>query len=288
MKKRLLTLTRYAVCLVVALPCAAQDFDTPVIEKWTVKEKGRDGKEREVGHMSIDGINVHERNPEIQPQPPVVTPGAVAQPDLPTRAPSDATILFDGTSLENWTANDGGATKWLLVDGALSPTKKSGPTRSKQVFGSCQLHVEFATPKNVVGSDQGRGNSGVWLMGQYEIQVLDSYENKTYPDGQSGAVYGRSKPLVNASRPPGEWQSFDIIFHRPKFADGKVVERATFTIFNNGVLIQDHYELSGGTGWRGPHRMSDYVPHADTGPILLQDHGNPVLFRNIWVRELED
>jgi hypothetical protein len=288
MKELSLLMTVYAVCLAITMPSAAQNFDSPVIKRWTVKEKDSKGEEKEVKYMTIDGIMVHERDPAKQPHPQVVTPAPMAAPDSPAPAPSDATILFDGSGLDKWTAKDGEQTKWVLTDGALSPTKDSGPIRSKQQFGSCQLHVEFATPKNVVGSGQGRGNSGVWLMGHYEIQVLDSYENLTYPDGQSGALYGRHKPLVNASRPPGEWQSFDVIFHRPRFEEGKVVERATFTLLYNGVLIQDHTELSGGTGWLGPHAISDYAPHGDKGSIELQDHGNPVLFRNIWVRKLED
>ena len=126
-------------------------------------------------------------------------------------------------------------------------------------------------------------------MGQYEVQVLDSYENQTYPDGQAGALYGRSKPLVNASRKPGEWQSYDIIFHRPLFAeDGSVTRRATFTVLHNGVLVQDHHVLAGGTGWRGAHAISEYQKHGDTGPLRFQDHGNPVRYRNVWVRPLAD
>jgi hypothetical protein len=141
----------------------------------------------------------------------------------------------------------------------------------------------------VIGSSQGRGNSGVFLQGQYEVQVLDSYQNKTYPDGQCGALYGRSVPLVNASRKPGEWQSYDIIYHRPIFdKDGKVTRKATFTVLHNGVLIQDHVELTGGTGWINAHAVTDYKAHPDTGPIQLQDHGNPVRYRNIWVRPLQD
>ncbi|HOH29182.1 MAG TPA: DUF1080 domain-containing protein, partial [Candidatus Hydrogenedentes bacterium] len=178
--------------------------------------------------------------------------------------------------------------KWLVTDRAMSPVKDSGMIQTKQEFGSCQLHLEFATPKTPEGEGQGRGNSGVFLMGQYEVQILDSYENTTYPDGQAGALYGRKKPLVNASRKPGEWQTYDIIFHRPVFDGDKVVKRATFTVLHNGVLIHDHYELTGGTGWRGSHSITNYVPHGDKGPIQLQDHGNPVLFRNIWIRELED
>jgi hypothetical protein len=128
----------------------------------------------------------------------------------------------------------------------------------------------------------------VYLMGVYEVQILDSYENPTYPDGQAGALYGRSKPLVNASRKPGEWQTYDIIFHRPVFEGDEVVKRATVTVLHNGVLVQDHHELSGATGWRGPHAVQPYRAHGDRLPLDLQDHGNPVLFRNVWIRDLED
>jgi len=170
----------------------------------------------------------------------------------------------------------------------MLPTGRSGKIRTKGEFGSCQLHVEWATPAEVSGDGQGRGNSGVFLMGIYEVQVLDSYENPTYPDGQAGALYGRMPPRVNASRGPGEWQSFDIVFYRPIFEDGKVVRRANFTVHHNDILIHDRLELSGGTGWLGPHVVTDYEAHGDRGPITLQDHGNPVRFRNIWLRELED
>lgn len=248
-----------------------------------------DGNERQ--YMTIDGIKVHESDPEKQPQPPIVKPGRPSCEDQPGTAPSDAVVLFDGTAatLKNWSDSNGNATKWVLADGALESVDGAGYIQSRQKFGSCQLHVEWASPSKVEGSGQGRGNSGVFLMGQYEIQVLDSYKNTTYPDGQAGALYGRSKPLVNASRGPGEWQSYDIVFHRPHFDDdGNVTQRATFTVFHNGVLIQDHTVLSGGTGWRGPDAVSPYKAHPDKGPISLQDHGNPVRFRNIWVRELAD
>ena len=219
-----------------------------------------------------------------RPQPKLITPASV-----PGGPPSDAVVLFDGKDLSNWTSMvEGQPTKWIVTGDAMSPTPKSGMIKTKQEFGSCQLHVEWATPKEVKGEGQGRGNSGVYLMGQYEVQVLDSYGNTTYPDGQAGALYGRQKPLVNASRKPGEWQSYDIVFHRPIFENGQVVKRATFTVFHNGVLVQDHTELSGGTGWRGPHSITPYAPHGDKGPIMLQDHGNPVLFRNVWIRELKE
>ena len=281
-----------AICALFVLSLAARvyaDFDKPVIKEWTETQKDEKGKEKQIQYMTIDGIMVHEEDPAKQPPPPIITPGTESTQEKPGQAPSDAVVLFDGKDLSNWTSTvQGQPTKWILADGALSPTKGSGMIQSKQEFGSCQLHVEWATPKEVKGDGQGRGNSGVFLMGRYEIQVLDSYQNITYPDGQAGALYGRQKPLVNASRKPGEWQSYDVVFHRPVFENGKVVKRATFTVFHNGVLVQDHTELTGGTDWRGGHSISDYSPHGDKGPIKLQDHGNPVLFRNIWVRELKD
>ena len=273
-----------AICIAVVALNVFADFDTPVIKEWTQVEKNDAGKDVTVPYMSIDGIVVHEEDPAKQPQPPIVTPGADS-----TQAPSDAVVLFDGKDLSNWTSLvKDQATKWVVQDGVMMPTKGSGMIRTKQEFGSCQLHVEFACPKEVTDEGQGRGNSGVFLMGRYEVQVLDSYDNKTYPDGQAAALYGRKVPLVNACRKPGEWQTYDIVFHRPVFQDAKVVKRATFTVFHNGVLVQDHVELSGGTGWRGHHSISNYDPHGDKGPIELQDHGNPVKFRNVWIRELKD
>jgi hypothetical protein len=271
-------------CSTPCICCKAGGFDKPVVKKWSVRETNDKGKEENVEYMTLDGILVHETDPAKQPFPPVVTPGSECG-----QAPSDAIVLFDGKDLSNWTSTNGKEpSKWVVKDGVMMPTPKSGMIRSKQDFGSCQLHVEWATPKEVSGDGQGRGNSGVFLMGEYEVQVLDSYNNPTYPDGQAGAIYGRSKPLVNVCRKPGEWQSYDIVFHRPVFENGKVVKRATFTVFQNGALVQDHYELTGGTLWRGKHSISEYKPHGDKGPIELQDHGNPVIFRNVWVRELKD
>lgn len=262
-----------------------EDMSKPVIT--TETRKGNDGKD--VLYMFIDGVKVHELDVTKQPLPPVVTPGEPAGFFTP---PSDAIVLFDGREdalKSHWTDTKGKPSQWKVVDGALESVKKAGYLQSKQSFGSCQLHIEWAAPVKVEGDGQGRGNSGVFLMGVYEIQVLDSFENVTYADGQAGALYGRSKPLVNACRKPGEWQSYDIVFHRPLFDDeGKVTRRATFTVFHNGVLVQDHVVLSGGTGWMGPHAASEYKAHPDKMPISLQDHGNPVRFRNIWIRELAD
>lgn len=284
---------RACVCLMIMMFCsvcfsAEEKTDTgPVVKKWTET----DAQGRTVQYMSIDGVMVHETDPAKQSQPIVITPGRVSCGDTAGTAPSDAIVLFDGTeeSMNHWTDERGNKTRWQYVDGALESRDRAGYIQTKETFGSCQLHIEWAAPKEVKGDGQGRGNSGIFMMGRYEIQVLDSFDNITYPDGQAGALYGRQKPLVNASRGPGEWQSFDIVFHQPKFDEsGNVLRKATFTIFHNGVLIQDHYELSGGTDWLGPYAVSDYTKHEDRLPLKLQDHGNPVRFRNIWVRHLDD
>jgi len=289
MERRLVWLT---ICMALAAcvaPSAYAHWEKPEIKEWSKMELNDKGEMKEVWYMTIDGVMVHEEDPAKCPPPPIITPGTDSTQEVAGTAPSDAIVLFDGTDLSNWTSTkEGEATKWIVTGGILSPTKDSGMIRSTQEFGSCQLHVEFATPVPPEGEGQGRGNSGVFLMGRYEIQVLDSYDNTTYFDGQCAALYGRNKPIVNACRKPGEWQTYDIVFHRPEFKRNKVVKPATFTVFHNGVLVLDHVQLSGGTGWRGPHAVTDYEPHGDTGPIELQDHGNPVLFRNIWVRELED
>lgn len=289
MKRRLVWLTIFAAMVVCAVPNAQARWDKPKIKEWSKMERNDKGEMKEVWYMTIDGVMVHETDPAKCPPPPIIAPGAPSTQDAPGTAPSDAVVLFDGTDLSSWTSTkEGEATKWIVTNGAMSPTKDSGMIRTKQEFGSCQLHVEFATPVPPEGEGQGRGNSGVFLMGRYEVQVLDSYDNTTYFDGQCAAIYGRHKPLVNACRKPGEWQTYDIVFHRPEFKRKKVVRPATFTVFHNGVLVHDHYELSGGTGWRGSHSVTNYVPHGDKGHIELQDHGNPVLFRNIWIRELKD
>ncbi|MFH1719858.1 MAG: DUF1080 domain-containing protein [Planctomycetota bacterium] len=228
---------------------------------------------------------VHDVN---RPAPPIITPGTASTPTEAGKAPSDAVVLFDGADLAEWTDTKGNPSKWIMGDGYMESVKGSGYIQTKQKFGSCQLHVEFATPSTVKGTSQGRGNSGVFLMNTYEVQVLDSYDNKTYPDGQCAALYGRAVPLANACRKPGQWQSYDIIFHRPIFKGNKVVRKATFTVIHNGVVVQDHVVLQGGTGWINPHAVTDYNPHEDKLPISLQDHGNPVRFRNIWIRELAD
>ncbi len=217
-----------------------------------------------------------------RPAPPVVTPG---ESNLPLRAPSDATILFDGTDLSQWQSKEGGDAKWKVVDGAMESVPKSGYIFSKEKFGDCQLHLEWATPAIVEGESQGRGNSGVYLMKRFELQVLDSYNNPTYADGSAGAIYGQYPPLVNASRKPGEWQSYDIIFKRPRFEGKKLVSPAVITVLHNGVLIQNHSEAFGPSAWLV---HGDYRPSMTEGPLGLQDHGNPVRYRNIWIRRLAE
>jgi hypothetical protein len=254
-------------------PNAPPEAKKPEIIQWVETDTGR--------------WMVHDTN---RPVAPVVTPGEVSCGDKVGIAPSEAVVLFDGNDASKWEGvkNPKGPFPWKVGEGYLETVKDAGFIRTKQKFGSCQLHLEFATPEKVMGSSQGRGNSGVFLMEMYEVQVLDSYNNRTYADGQCAALYGQAVPLVNASRKPGEWQTYDVIFHRPTFKNRKVDRKVRFTIFHNGVLVQDNVELQGGTGWIGPHAVTDYFPHGDKGALSLQDHGNPVKFRNIWIRELKD
>ncbi|MEZ6102295.1 MAG: DUF1080 domain-containing protein [Pirellulaceae bacterium] len=207
-------------------------------------------------------------------------------PALPVPPPSDAVILFDGSDLSQWRSATGEAAGWVVHEGYLESVPDSGYLYTVRGFGDCQLHVEWSSPVKVMGDGQGRGNSGVFLMSRYEVQVLDSFDNVTYPDGQAGAVYGQYPPLVNASRKPGEWQSYDIVFRRPRFRrDGSLLKPAVITVLQNGVLVQDHVEIWGGTSWL---KHLPYDNHADRMPLALQDHGNPVRYRNIWLRELPE
>ena len=224
----------------------------------------------------------HDRE---RPLPTVVTPGNFSSQEQVGQPPSDATVLFDGKDISPWVAMDGSPTKWIARDGALECVPGSGYVRSLQAFGDCQLHVEWAAPNPPHGTSQGRGNSGLFFsLGRYEIQVLDSYENKTYSDGSAASVYGQYPPLVNASLPPGKWQTYDIVWTAPRFdADGKLISKARETVFHNGVLVQNNVELTGPTGWVG---RAPYKAHPERLPIAFQDHGNPVRYRNVWVREL--
>ena len=261
------------------------------------------GQEVEIPKIDWEGLQKTEpwaATEQWEPVPEKVTPGFITAP------PSDAIVLFDGSNLEQWhkpkyaygarmdevtalieaRAKQQAYSKaeWLLKDGAMVVKPGGGPIETKEVFGDMQLHIEWLTPENPGKEGQGYSNSGVFLMGLYEIQVLNSYENKTYPNGQAGAIYKQHIPLVNATRPPGEWQAYDIVFTAPRFsAEGTLEKAATLTAFHNGVLIQNHTELEGPCVYIG---KSHYVPHAEKLPLLLQDHGDKVRFRNIWARHL--
>jgi hypothetical protein len=218
-----------------------------------------------------------------RPMAPVVKPGA---PALPVPPPADAIVLFDGKDLSKWMmARDSSAAKWKIVGDAFEVVAGTGTLMTRETFGDVQMHIEWMAPSPAKGTSQDRGNSGIHFMGRYEVQVLDSYESRTYADGQAGALYGQYPPMVNASRPPGEWQSYDIIFHRPHFdAAGKVTRPARFTVLHNNILIHDNAVLVGPTANQS---RPPYEAHPDKLPISLQDHGHPVRFRNIWVRRLD-
>ncbi len=239
------------------------------------------------GSAAKQKYSVHDKT---RPNPPVVTPAPqFGQP------PSDALVLFNGKDLSQWRSDKGGEPKWKIVDNDyMTVTPKGGGIHTEKVFGNCQLHVEWRTPEGVPAkvTDQSRSNSGVFFMGRYEIQVLDSYadpqlnpDNKTYADGQASAIYGSHPPMVNATRKPGEWQTYDIAFLRPLFDEkGNVVRKARITVFHNGVCVHNNVEIEGTTS----HKVkAKYTPHQE-GPIGLQDHGNPIAFRNIWARELPE
>jgi hypothetical protein len=216
-----------------------------------------------------------------EPQPRVVVPGGEG------KAPSDAVVLFDGTSAEEWVHKDGRAAEWMVQDGVLVCKSGTGDVLTKKTFGSAQIHVEFSTPLMAEAKSQARGNSGVYIQGRYEVQVLDSFENPTYANGSAAAVYGQHAPLVNASRPPEQWQKYDMVFHAAECnGEGAVTKPATLTLLHNGVLVQDHVRITKNTPG------SEVKTACDAGPILLQDHFHPEVkdtllrFRNIWLRPL--
>lgn len=213
------------------------------------------------------------------PEPEIVTPGKTAG-----APPSDAIVLFDGKNLDNWVDQDGNKPKWTVAGGAMTVAKGTGDVKTRQTFGDIQLHIEWRTPAKVEGDGQGRGNSGIFLSEKYELQVLDSYNNRTYSNGQAGSIYKQAIPMVNASRPPGEWQMYDVIFITPRFKeDGTLQTPGRITVLHNGVLIHHNTEIKGTTEYIGQPKV---VAHGK-GSIRLQDHGNPTSFRNIWVRELK-
>lgn len=225
-----------------------------------------------------------------RPYPPVVSFPGSDEPNTRV-APSDAVLLFDGSDLAQWEVRGGenragnnGGSGWKVGDGYVEVVPGTGSLVSRQRFGDSQIHIEWATPVRVEGHGQERGNSGVLLMGFYEIQVLDSYRNPTYPDGQAAAMYGQYPPLVNASLPPGEWQSYDIVFEAPRFEGDRLLKPAYVTVFHNGILVHDHRAFIG----RMTHRaLAEYTSHDPEGPLVLQNHGARVRFRNIWVRPLK-
>jgi hypothetical protein len=242
--------------------------------------------------------HVHDPN---RPKPPVVTPAANFSDGAP--APSDAIVLFDGSDFSHW-ESDEGAPQWTINEGYMEVKRQTGPVRTneavnfrlhlergtihtKDKFGDCQLHLEFAEPEKVVGDSQGRGNSGVFLQGVYEVQILDCYNNPTYPDGECGAVYGQSPPLVNACKKPGQWQTYDIFFEAARWNEKhELVRPASVTVLQNGLLLHHKQAILGPTVNRALASYKKELPAE--GPIALQNHGNPVRFRNIWIRNIQE
>ncbi|MBE0537356.1 MAG: DUF1080 domain-containing protein [Phycisphaerae bacterium] len=264
MSRRVVTVV-IAVGLTLLLVCSAAVLAAELI-------KAKDGSGifgyKDTPILPWCGFHVHDPD---RPAPPVITPGTANGP------PSDATVLFDGKDLSQWLPSD-----WKIDNGELIAV--SGHLRTKESFGDCQIYLEWQTPNPPIGGWMDRGNNGVLLMGLFEIQIYDSYKTHLYPDGQAAAVYGQTPPLVNACRPPGEWQSFDIIFYAPVFKDGALERPARITMLHNGVLVHHNQEIYGRTGHRN-------LPHYDgriasEGPLSLMSHNNPVRFRNIWIRPL--
>ena len=220
-----------------------------------------------------------------RPAPPVVRPPTFSTQERAGEPPSDAVVLFDGGSLDAWTGRNGGVAPWNLVAGdAMEVEPRSGNIQTRESFGSCQLHVEWSAPTEITADSQGRGNSGVFLLGLYEVQVLDGYDNPTYADGLTASIYGQHPPLVNACVPPGAWHVYDIVFESPRYDDGKLVAPAFMTVFHNGVVVQHRQRIQGPTKHRA---LTNYdEPHGPEGPLVLQDHGDRVRFRNIWIRRI--
>ncbi len=224
---------------------------------------------------------VHDND---RPQPPIIIPGTESTQDQPGQPPSDATVLFDGTSLSTWQGRDGAA-QWKVENNYMEVAPGTGDIKTKAGFGDCQFHIEWSAPAVVKGASQGRGNSGVFLMDRYEIQVLDGYDNPTYADGITAAVYGEYPPMVNACRPPGQWQTYDIFWTAPRFNGIELISPAYATIVHNGIVVHHHRRLMGPTGHRDVY---PYIAHPPEAPLRLQDHGDLVRYRNIWVRAIAD
>jgi hypothetical protein len=231
---------------------------------------------------------VHDIN---RPRPRIITPPTESTQERPGRPPSDAIVLFDGKDLSQWVrrSREGGpnqseAPGWKIENGYMEVVPGAGHLATKEKFGDIQIHVEWAAPAVARSSSQERGNSGVIFMGRYEIQILDSYDNVSYADGQAASIYNQRPPLVNASRRPGEWQYYDIVFEAPRFREGKLVRPAYFTVFHNGIVVHNRQEVLGPMAHR---RLPPYEPHEPEEPLVLQNHGDPIRFRNIWVRRLK-
>jgi len=246
--------------------------------------QGKKIKQAKVGYTDTPVLpgqkwRVHDAD---RPRPKIIQAGTNSTPSAAGKAPSDAIVLFDGSNLDAWTNKDGKPAHWKVENGYIE-VKRGGPIRTRQKFGSCQLHIEWQTPTPPKGKSQGRSNSGIILMKRYEVQVLDSYDNITYADGQAGSLYGQFPPLVNAARKPGTWQAYDIIFTAPTFKpNGETRTPAVMTVLHNGVLLHNHRAMLGATTHR---KVAKYKPHGKD-QFQLQDHGNPVRFRNIWIRKL--
>ena len=271
-------LRKVAICMSMVLPAAlaisvfAADPAKPKKEGYTDTPMQADGK-------------WHVHDPD-RPKPRIITPGVASTQAKAGTAPSDAIVLFDGKDMSKWQSRQKGklvSARWKVENGYMVAEPKTGSIVTKESFGDMQLHVEWSAPTEIKGSGQGRGNSGVIIMGNYEIQVLDSCGNETYADGQAGAMYGQYPPLVNACRKPGQWQTYDIIFEAPRFEGAKLVKPAYITVIHNGVVIHNHQEFLGRMAWR---KLATYKPHAPELPLTLQYHGNPIRYRNIWVRKI--
>ena len=231
-----------------------------------------------------EGLTRWQIHDMSRPQAPVVAPGEASGQAHPVRPPSDAIVLFDGKSLAAWQGAEGGPAQWKVKEGYFEVVPKTGDIYTKQAFGDCQVHVEWLAPPWTPGNTYDPGNSGVFLASLYEVQIIDSVHSKIYADGQAAAMYGQYPPLVNVCLAPGLWQTYDIVFHDARFdKDGKLLRPAFITVFHNGVLVQDHVELTGPTAHK---QRPPYQPHPERMPLRLQDHNYPVRFRNIWVREL--
>ena len=236
-------------------------------------------KAKKVDEMPSEIIITDPKVTEVwEPEPKVIIPSKEG-----STPPSDAIILFDGGNADSWQHGDGTPIKWDIDDFIMTVKPGAGQIETKELFGDCQLHLEWRSPIEKDRNGQDKGNSGVFLQGKYEVQILNSYDNRTYSNGQAASIYKQHIPLVNAMRPPGEWNVYDIIFHAPKFNSNDLkIKRGTLTVIHNGVLVQDHVDILGTTEYIGPPKT---IPHGD-GPIFLQDHSNKVSFRNIWLRKL--